>query len=107
MFTSIPDWFPMKKQANPQGISKKMFLPVLLAHAACCGGILLWPVVGSATITALGGFMDSLALQLVGLILLAAGFTVFWRRMKVNQQSRSQITNTLKPPESHPEGEAS
>ena len=75
----------MRKQAKPGEpgrISKKVLVPVLLAHVACCGGILLWPVMGSAVIAALGGVTNSLALQLAGLILLAGGVIVFWRRVK-------------------------
>lgn len=81
-FISIPDWYPMKKQANPQGKSKKMFIPVLVAHVACCGGILLWPILGSTAITALGGVINSPVIQLGGLILLVAGFVFFLRRIK-------------------------
>lgn len=59
-----------------------MFIPVLVAHVACCGGILLWPILGSTAITALGGVINSPVIQLGGLILLVAGFVFFLRRIK-------------------------
>lgn len=96
----------MRKQTKPQGISKKIVVPVFLAHVVCCGGILLWPVIGSAVIAGLGGVTNNPALQIAGLMLLAGGAAVLWRRVKIKGQTRSEIGKAGSI-ESRPDGEAS
>lgn len=72
----------MRKQAKPQGISKKIIVPVLLAHVACCGGILLVVFVGSAGFAAIAAFARDPVVQAVALAGAASLLVVLWSRRR-------------------------
>lgn len=72
----------MRKQTKPQGISKKIVVPVFLAHVVCCGGILLVAFVGSAGFAAIAAFAHDPVVQAVALAGAALLLVVLWSRRR-------------------------
>ncbi len=68
-------------------------IPLLLAHAVCCGGIFLIAVVGSAGLTAIGGMLRDPLVQVVGVVLLAIALGAFWRRRGRKPDTRMQTSH--------------
>ena len=59
-----------------------LMVPALLAHLACCGGLLLFMLVGSAGFAAIAAIVRDPLVQTIALAGVAAIFVVWWRRRR-------------------------
>ncbi len=61
-------------------------MPAALAHVVCCGGILILTLIGTASLATVTGFLLHPMVQFVGVVILAVGISVLWRRIKRKTQ---------------------
>lgn len=93
----------MKKQAKPHGAGKKLLVPLVVAHVACCGGLLLLPLASSATIGAAAGWLGDPHVQVGGVAVLLGSGLLIWRRLR-RRTRRPEIQDTGVPLATPPMG---
>jgi hypothetical protein len=64
--------------SNRRALSR-VLVPVAVLHGVCCGGLLLWLLLGSAGIAALGSHLGDPLILAAALLLLGGGGLAAWR----------------------------
>ncbi|MBI4082233.1 MAG: hypothetical protein HY423_06430 [Candidatus Lambdaproteobacteria bacterium] len=75
----------MKDRTSPRFLTG-----ALLVHVVCCGGLLLWPLIGTAGLSALGGYLGDPLLQGAALLIGGGIGVAVWlryRRMAAHRAS--------------------
>lgn len=70
----------MPQNEHEGRMARRVLLPVALLHVVCCGGLLLWALLGSAALATAGAWLDSAFVHAAAALLLVTGLVLLWRR---------------------------